>query len=63
MVDDLLTLLKSDHRATSPSLREFNGLPVANRPEYFSEVVRALVGHEVVEELVVYEALLAHHDS
>jgi hemerythrin superfamily protein len=57
MALDVLTLLKQDHQAAEALLRQFDQTALADREEYFCEVVHTLVAHEVAEELVVYPVL------
>ena len=57
MSNDVLDLLKADHRTVESLLGRFDKTPSSDRDGYFCEVVHTLVGHEVAEELVVYPAL------
>lgn len=54
MNQDVVTLLEQDHQAAETLLQRFDQTTLAERDEYFCEVVHTLVGHEVAEELVVY---------
>ena len=57
MSEDVLTMLKQDHRAAEALLQRFDSTAESQRDEYFCEVVQTLVGHEVAEEVVVYPAM------
>jgi hemerythrin superfamily protein len=56
---DLIDALLRDHRETKGLLEEFPTLELDQRLVAFPYIVRALVGHETAEELVVYPALRA----
>lgn len=55
--DDVVRLLKEDHRQVEVMLGRFDTIGAAEREDYFCNLTHELVRHEVAEETVVYPAV------
>lgn len=55
--DDVIKLLKEDHRLVEKRLQEFDSAGASTRGELFWKLTNDLIRHEVAEEMVVYPRL------